>query len=201
MRFRFAFGLVVTFIAVLAVAAAVPQAEQTTRELFPHTTDLGRAAVEYEDDDLHVVAAYYHSQQNHDSKWLLFEVAISADRNIRIDRDDIYLLTPDDRRVPLATQSAWSRDHRLVRPMLLQARSTRHAIGSYFKESNSRNFRFFVPPFGGTSYPFFNANQWRTSRGDLFFASPTGAWATGTYSLVFESSEEEARAVLPIDLE
>ena len=88
---------------------------------------------------------------------------MSARRNIRIDREDIYLLTPDGRRVPLATQGAWSRDHRLVRPIMLQARSSRHAIGSYFKESASRNFRFFVPPFGGTAYHFFNANQWRMS--------------------------------------
>ncbi len=201
MSYRFTFGAVVAFTAALALAANAPHAQQTTHELFPNATDRGQAAVEYEDDDLHVVAAYYHSQQSHDSKWLLVEVAVSADRNIRIDRKDIYLLTPDGRRVPLATQRAWSRDHQLVRPIMLQARSTRHGIRSYFKESTGRNFRFFVPPFGGTAYPFFNANQWRTSWGDLFFTSPTGAWDAGTYSLVFENAEEDARAVLPIDLE
>ena len=201
MSYRFTLGVVVAFTAMLAFVADVPHAEQTTHELFPNTTDLGRAAIEYEDDDLHVVAAYYHSQQRHDSKWLLLEVAASANRNIRIDREDVYLLTPDGRRVPLATQRAWSRDHQLVRPIMLQARSTRHPVGSYFAESDSRNFRFFVPPFGGTAYHFFNANQWRISWGDLFFASPTGAWDPGTYSLVFEGAEKNARAVLPIDLE
>jgi hypothetical protein len=35
--------------------------------------------------------------------------------------------------------------------------------------------------------------------GDLFFESPTGLWASGTYSLIIE--REGARAVLPIVLE
>ena len=96
-------GVVVAFTTVLAIAAG---AQQTTRELFPNTTNRGRAAVEYEDDDLHVVAAHYYSQRNHDSRWLLVEVAVSVDRAMRIDREDIHLLTPDGRQVPLATQRA-----------------------------------------------------------------------------------------------
>ena len=51
---------------------------QTPRELFPNTSDLGRAAVEYEDDALQVVAAYYYSQRHHDSRWLLIEIGVTA---------------------------------------------------------------------------------------------------------------------------
>ncbi len=195
------FGMVATVALIVAVGAAIPRGQQITRELFPNTEDRGRAAVEFEDDDLHVVAAYYYSQRHHDSRWLLIEMAVTAGRAMRIDRDDVHLLTPAGRRVELATQRAWSQDHQRVRPILQNARTTRHGIGGYFTEGGSRNFQFFASPFGGLSYDFFDADQFRIGWGDLFFASPTGAWDDGTYSLVVEVEEEDARAVLPIDLE
>ena len=150
MNDRLTSGTVITSIAVLAVATGVLHGQQITRELFPNTTDRGRAAVEFEDDDLHVVAAYYYSQRHHDSRWLLIEVGVTADRAMRIDREDIYLLTPDGRRVELPTQRVWSQDHQRVRPLIQNARVTRHGIGSYFQLVNSRNFQFFVLPFDGS---------------------------------------------------
>ena len=201
MNDRLTSGTVITSIAVLAVATGVLHGQQSTRELFPNTADRGRAAVEFEDDDLHVVAAYYYSQRHHDSRWLLIEVGVTADRAMRIDREDIYLLTPDGRRVELPTQRVWSQDHQRVRPLIQNARVTRHGIGSYFQLVNSRNFQFFVLPFDGISYDFFDANDFHIGWGDLFFASPTGAWGEGTHSLIFEIAEKGALAVLPIDLD
>lgn len=201
MSCRRAFGVVLASISALVVGVALPAAQQTTRELFPNTKDQGRAAVEYQDDDLHVVAAYYYSQRHHDSRWLLIEIGVTASRVMRIDRDDIYLLTPDNRRVELATQRAWSQDHQRVRPIIQSAYTTRHGIGGYFTERGSRNFQFFVLPFDGISYDFFDADQFTIGWGDLFFASPTGTWNAGTYSLVVEAEERSAGAVLPIDLD
>ena len=88
-----------------------------------------------------------------------------------------------------------------MRPLIQNARTTRHGIRSYFTESRGRNFRFFALPFEGISYRFFDVDQWRIAWGDLFFASPTGTWNAGTYSLVFEIAGTDGRAVLPIDLE
>lgn len=195
------FGMVMVTAAFALAVGGDADGQQVTRELFPHTEDRGRAAVEYEDDALHVVAAYYYSQRHHDSRWLLIEAAVTADHVMRIDREDIYLLTPGGRRVELATQRAWSQDHQRVRPLIQNARTTRHGIGGYFTESGSRNFQFFVLPFGGISYDFFDADQFRIQWGDLFFASPTGAWDEGTHSLIVEVPKSNARAVLPIDLE
>ena len=200
-RRTFGAAVALAMILALAVGSAVPDAQQTTRELFPNTEDRGRAAVEYEDDDLHVVAAYYYSQRHHDSRWLLIEIGVTSSPVMRIDRDDIYLLTPDDRRIELATQRSWSQDHQRVRPIIQSARTTRHGIGGYFTERGSRNFQFFVLPFDGISRDFFDADRFKIGWGDLFFASPTGSWSEGTYSLVVEVEEKDARAVLPIDLD
>ena len=54
-------GFAILAISVLTISPAAQTTNQTPRELFPDTEDRGRAAVEYKDDALQVVAAYYFS--------------------------------------------------------------------------------------------------------------------------------------------
>ena len=172
----------------LALASLAAFQAQTPRELFPNTTDQGRAAIEFDDDQLHVVAAYYHSQRHHDSRWLLIEMAVSARQGTRISRETITLITPDGRPVRVASQSAFARDIPRVRSLLLRAETTRHGITGYFRKLRLRNFRLFTLPFQGVAYDVFDVDSWQIAWGDLFFASPTGAWEAGTYSLVVEGT-------------
>ncbi len=185
-------SLIVTF-ALLAVAAAQED------EFYPHTRERGRAAVEYDDDEIHVVAAYYYSQRQHDSPWLLIEAAVSAERVMDIHRDEIRLVMPDGRELPLATQRRFARDIRQTRLLLQNASVTRHGIGGYFKRDQGSLMRFFALPFQGIVHDFFVVDTWQMALGDLFFVSPTGVWDPGTYSLVIE--HEDVRAALPIRLE
>ena len=184
----------------LGAGPAVQTTDRAPRELFPDTRDRGRAAVEFEGEALHAVAAYYYSQRNHDSRWLLIELAITSSTHMRIDPDDILLRQPDGREIPLASQRIWRQDHQRVVPLLQNAAVTRHGVSSYFKRSGNRQFRFFVRPTEGIVDRFFDIDQHRFAWGDLFFASPTGAWDAGTYSLVI-NGEEDTQAVLPIDLD
>ena len=185
---------------VLASTFATATRAQDRRESFPDTKDRGRAAAEFRDDNLHVVAAYYYSQRNHDSRWLLIELAATATREMTIERDDITLLTPEGRTVPLASQRAFMQDHQRTRPLVQNAVTTRHGIGAYFPNREGEAFRFFTLKLeNGIVRDFFDINTQRTSWGDLFFASPTGSWDDGTYSLMVEG--DNALAVLPIDLE
>lgn len=193
-------ALALAFTAILSFPSGTRAQDRTTRELFPNTTDWGRAAVEFESDDLEVVVAYYYSQRHHDSRWLLIELAVSASKPMRIDREDITLITPDGQAVPVATQRAFRQDHPRTQMLVQNARTARHGIGAYFTVPESRNFQFFVMPADGIAYDFFYVNRWRIGWGDVFFASPTGAWAAGTYTLVVQG-EDEAQAMLPIDLE
>ena len=193
-------GVVMTALAVVGSAAITSVFAQTPRELFPGTKDQGRAAVEYQDDDLHVVAAYYHSQRNHDSRWLLLEVAVEAFRPMRINREDIVLRSPDGREIPVASQRDYRTDYGRTQALIQNASTSRHGIGGYFTAPGSRNFKFFAQPFEGIVYSFFDADTWRVAFGDLFFASPTGAWEDGTYSLVVNGADG-AQAMLPIELE
>ena len=177
------------------VAAGVAQED----DFYPHTQERGRAAIEYEDEEIHVVAAYYYSQRHHDSPWLLIEAAVSAERAMDIQRDEIRLVMPDGREVPLASQRRFRQDLWRVRPLLQNASVTRHGIGGYFKGRRETQMRFFALPFQGTVRDSVVVDQWRIGWGDLFFVSPTGLWEAGTYSLVVQ--HEELQASLPIRLE
>ena len=102
------------FCAALAVAA--PVAAQ--KEFSSANRKIGNAAVEYRDKTIHIVAAYYHSQRNHDSRWLLIESALSTTDNSIIKREHIALRTPQGREIPLATQSRIGEDVKRVEQLL-----------------------------------------------------------------------------------
>ena len=196
----YSFAATILLAGTVSTGLAIQRDTRTTRELFPNTEDHGRAAVEYLDDQLQVVAAYYYSQRNHDSRWLLIETAITSSDAMTIERDNIKLVRPDGREISLASQRAFARDHQRIRPLLQAATTTRHGIGAYIVRQRARRFRFFVQPFDGIVDTLLDSDQHRVVWGDLFFSSPTGRWDPGTYSLVVTGGNGR-QAVLPIDLE
>jgi hypothetical protein len=180
----------------LAVAAAANAQD----ERFPNTKSHGRAAVEYRDDAIHLVAAYYHSQQNHDSRWLLIEAAVSTGERMSMSRASFRLITPDGQELVLAEQTEFARDSERTRPLLQNARTTRHSVAQYIRRRNfTAPLRFFRDPFGPVVQDEFVVDKNRVIYGDLFFTAPTGLWEDGTYSLIVE--QNGVRAAVPIVLE
>jgi hypothetical protein len=180
----------------LAVAA-VSDAQD---ERFPTTKSLGRAAVEYRDDTIHLVAAYYYSQRSHDSLWLLIEAAVSTEERMSMSRAAFRLIGPDGEEIVLAEQTQFARDSDRTRPLLQNARTTRHAVASYIRRRNfTEALRFFTVPFGPVVQDEFVVDKNRVVYGDLFFTAPTGLWEDGTYSLIVE--QNGVRAAVPIILE
>ena len=196
MTFRPAPALCVT-VAVVASLASVIQAQP--RE-FASVRSLGRALVEYHDGTTHAVAAYYHSQSSHDSAWLLIEFGVASPRSLTVRRDQMELVTPWGRVVPLASQRRWGRDSNRARTLLQQARTTRHQVRTYFREMNGAEaLRFFTrPEEGGTVIDVVQTAPEQVLCGDLMFESPTGAWERGGYALILR--HEYGTASLPIDL-
>src|SRR5687767_5335453 len=92
-----------------ALALAVPTLA-AQEEFSSANRERGRAAIEYKDADAHVVAAYYYSQRNHESRWLMIEAGISTTESIVIKRGAIALRTPQGREIPLATQKRVGED-------------------------------------------------------------------------------------------
>ena len=168
-------------------------------DFYPNTRERGRAVIEYEDEEIHVVAAYNYSQRHHDSPWLLIEAAVSAERVMDIQRDDIHLVMPDGRELPLASQGRFTQEMWRIRRLIQNASTTRHGLGGYFRGREDSQMRFFALPFQGTVRASVVVDQWRIGWGDLFFVSPTGLWDAGTYGLVVRHAD--LQAALPIRLE
>lgn len=183
--------------AVLAVAMPGASAQQ---EFKSANRQIGKAAVEYRDKEIHVVAAYYHSQRNHESRWLLIESALSTTREAIIKREHIALRTPQGREIPLATQRRIGEDVKRVEQLLQNATVQTHPVASYFSERDRiEDMKMFRLPFGPVVHDEFIADRDHVAVGPLFFESPTGAWEKGTYALVVRHSNGVAE--LPIRLE
>jgi hypothetical protein len=181
----------------IAVSAGVTAAAQAERS--PYVNTLGGAAAEYRDSRVHVVAAYYYSQRNHDSRWLMIETAVSTTGTQVIERGDIALRTPEGREIPLATQRRFGEDAARITSLLQNARVSGHDVVSYFVQRDRvDSMRLFARPFGGVVHDSFVAEDHRVTAGTLFFEAPTGRWAAGTYTLVVR--HEEGSAELPIEL-
>jgi hypothetical protein len=185
--------------ALTAVMTLGPAALAQEDGFFANTKRVGRAAVEFRDSDIHAVAAYYHSQRDHDTRWLLIQVALSTTDNMVIDRDDIRMVTPSGREIALPTQARVLRGVGQIRPVVLGATSSRHDVLSYFNERDRPEpLRLFSLSSDAVETNFVSVRH-HVTYGDLFFESPTGLWEDGTHSLVIE--RDGVRAVLPIELQ
>lgn len=191
-----------SLLALVLVVSGVLVAQSPAREVpkeFEHVRTLGSALSEYTYDRLHVVAAYYYSQSNHEFPWLLIELGALAPEATEIDREQIELITPSGRIVPLATQARWAKDSRRNALLLQRATVTRHQVSSYFPTPYQTHLRFFTrPPDNGLVQQKIHLMPYELGLGDLLFESPTGLWDKGTYALVVRYAGAEA--MLPIDL-
>jgi hypothetical protein len=165
-----------------------------------HVKQLGAALSEYNDGNVHAVAAYYYSQRNHDSAWVLVELGFNSQRAVQINRDRIELATPSGDVVPLSGHRRWALDATRATRLLQQVRPTRHQVRSYFKEiADITRLRFFIRPDDrGTIVDAMDSTSDQVLLGDLFFESPTGAWERGRYVLAIGHARGVAQ--LPIEL-
>ena len=159
---------------------------------------LGHAIVEFRSPDVKAVAAYEYSRRNHSGEWLLIEFAVQAQKRIAIERTEINLLTPDERRIPLASQQEFLDGHDMLNGLLQNATVWRRSLASYFTVRTQPTIRFFSYP-GRNVHDSFVTNLDETAAGDLFFKSTGGGWPSGAYRLVV--SHQDAKAELPIELD
>lgn len=183
----------------LGVVASLGAQRAQPRE-FSRVKQLGAALVEYHDGLTQAVAAYYHSQRNHDTPWLLIEVGVSSPQAFVLRRDRVRLVSPSGQAVPLAAQTRWGADSARARGLLQEARTTRHQVRTYFRGTRGvESLRFFGrPEQGQTVIDVAQIAPEEVLLGDLLFESPTGAWEKGVYALEIE--HDGGVAALPIEL-
>ena len=158
----------------------------------------GNAIVEYRSPDVKAVAAYEYSRRNHTGEWLLVQLAVQAAGRIAIEREQIHLLTSDERAIPLASQQDFLDGHEMINGVLQNAKVWQRPLDSYFTVRPQPTIRFFAYP-GRTVQQSFVTNQDETASGDLFFKSTGGGWPSGRYRLIV--NHPDAKAELPIELD
>jgi hypothetical protein len=194
----------VSFIGVMLAGvppAGAPRAQTDDLARPDPANQVERNVVEYESDRLHIVAAHYYSWGDHDPRWLLIDIGIQVVSGgaLTVARGDFSIVRPDGVEVPLTSQ----RDYRRARAELLPLHLQLHTlavdpINSYFPGGRcpDHGFRFFVD--SGIRQSVVYANRFDCARGDLYFASPTGAWDGGIYTLVI-TGDTDVR--LPMEIE
>ena len=163
-------------------------------------TPVERNAVEYKSDRLQVIAAHYYFRGAHDPRWLLIDlgVRVLSGRPVTVARRDISIVRPDGVQIELASQREYRRTRAELLPLHIQLHTRTRSISAHFVIGcRDHSFRFFVD--SGIRQTEVYANRIGPCvRGDLFFASPTGAWESGTYTLVI-GGETDVR--LPIEIQ
>ena len=179
-------------------------------------TQIGRATVEYRDDDLRVAAAYDYSQREHAEPWLLFDVGVTAQRSRWLRPDDFALMLPDGRVIETPTQTEWRRGRGEAMAMLQRARPMRTnvvdaafgcAYGAEGPETRRPSRRLERAACDYRSFWTFGSadryvavNSYRAARVDVLFESPYGDdWPAGDYALLVRGDGEPAR--LPVVLQ
>ena len=187
-------------VAALGMLLATPPTVDAQREFSSANRERGRAAVEFRDNDIHIVAAYYHSQRNHESRWIVIDMALSTTERATFKREAFALRTPTGREIPLATQTRVGEDTPAVETLLRHARVQGHDVASYFPQrDHTYPMRLFTFPFKGVVMSEFVVDRNEVASGPLFFESPTGAWEDGTYALIVRHPQGVAE--MPVRLE
>ena len=151
--------------AMLAVAGPQLLAQQ---EFSSANKKRGKAVVEYRDKAAHIVAAYYYSQDNHASRWIVIQAALSTSKETTIQRQEIALRTPQGREIPLATQTRIGEDVNKVEQLLQNAKVQAHDVASYFKQQDRlEDMQLFRLPFGPVVHNEFIVDRERNATGPL----------------------------------
>ena len=187
-------------VSVLCAAALALTGPQLLAQPAPSAKHHGRAAVEFHDTAMHVVAAYYYSQRHHDSRWIVIQTALTTAQETVIHRNEIALRTPSGQEIPLASQTRIGEDVNKVEQLLQNAKVEAHDILSYFKQQDRfEDMQFFRLPFGPVVHDEFIVDRDHIATSPLFFESSSGAWAAGEYVLVIKHPNGVAE--LPLTLE
>lgn len=167
----------------------VAAANQRTR---PEITTLGKTSVKYEDDSIKVALSFRDASANLDYPWLLLDTRWSTTdkANVEIAREDITLVMPDGKRLPLPSMKRVLAAHQDVDRLRRRASVSREPLSGYFTSRNrSEPVRFFTVPVVDQFY----AGSTRMSYGDLLFAAPGGAFPEGRYVLEIQNKDLDVR--------
>jgi hypothetical protein len=149
--------------------------------------------------ELWTVLGYRFANSQIGDEWMVLEVGLSspAGQNATVTRGDVFLRTPDGKRLPLPTQKDFNDAYSSLRPVIAKANVDRDPL-NYFPSSRMEcGIQFFVTPAGGVSFDEISVNDRRGCFGRLYVAVPGGI-QKGRW--VFEIDQPESEIRIPFEL-
>jgi hypothetical protein len=185
--------------AALALVLAGCSSASLAPQQVPVVEQLGNGVERYGGADLWVVLEYQFAAMSLGEEWLMLDVtATGADgRTVTVQRDRIFVRTPDGARVPLASQQEFSRGYRDLRARLVRADIVSDPL-LYFPRSRSLcAFQFFAEPGAGVTFDQVVLNDRRACSERFFFRIPGGV-QPGRWVLGIDLAESQVR--IPFEL-
>ena len=184
----------------LLVAAAVLASVVVTAQTAPsNVKKLGNAIRQYQDEHIQAVIAYEYSHRYHDGAWLLVDAAVRTTDRLVFDRNHFALVTPDEKTIRLASESRFVNDAPQITRIRQNASIWTRDLNTYFNDkNNSAKYRLFALPGDGVVTDSIVTERYGAAFTTLYFESPAGRWADGTYSLSIDNGR--VRVGIPIEL-
>ncbi len=166
----------------------------------PGVERLGQYVLREKGPEAEVVLGYKFASMSLGNEWLILEINASSPqgKSARIEREKVFVRTPDGVRIPASTQRAFNEAYQKMRNTISQANVARDPLDYFPPNRESCTLQFFVAPGEGVAFDQVTVNDRRACEGKLFFNVPGGI-QPGRWMLGIDLEESEIR--IPFDLE
>lgn len=169
-----------------------------------NVTRLGKTVMRWRDDSVQIVVGYRHAQAHLDRKWILLDIGLTvwSGKPVEIYREDVWLVMPDGRRLPMPSQRRMAEGIPDLRRMLNEAKVQRDPLNGYFPGAvREERLGFFAIPGEDIVFDKVAVNSRTLASGDVYFESPNATWAPGIYTLVVENRDVHVRLPLTLGID
>ena len=167
----------------------------------PGTREVSRYAVVHEGPELAVALGFHHATRSIGDEWLIVAVELTASAQggrAIVNHSDIWVFTPDGRRLALVSQEEFRENYGEIRVALERSLRSLPILGRYDQSQMPCDRWFLVGPFGGFAYDEVPVNTFQLCSGPLVF-KVVGGIQPGRWRLIIEL--EESRVDIPFELE
>ncbi len=190
---------VVAAMVVLGLALTITGCSTATPTDTPGVDRMGEYILKQFGPELWTVLGYRFANTQLGDEWMILEVGLSSPngQSAEVTREEIFLLSPSGKRIPLPTQKQFNEAYGSLRSTIERADVNRDPL-EYFPPSRIEcAMRFFVTPGQGVSFDQVTLNDRRGCFGRLFFDVPGGI-QSGRWVLGIDLEESEIR--IPFEL-
>jgi hypothetical protein len=165
------------------------------------TEQYGRYSVVHRGPEIEAAVGFSQVDRSLGEEWMVIAVEFATPprgKSFEVNRSDIFLITPDGRRLPLVSQDAFRESYGTFRVRLERGLAILPILARYETSQMPCDRWFLEGPFGSFAVDTIRINTFQVCSGPLVFSVPGGV-QPGRWRLIIEL--EESRADIPFEIE